>query len=183
MLAAGVLSGLLVLLHIRNVGLTLGLVSIAIVRLCWNRSRLVALAAPIVLIVLGRTWLTNHLWVTLVTTPHAALSQWTGIGPMVVETASRAMALFFDQEHGLLLWAPLYLIAPVGDRVLFRRSRTVAVELLVLSALYLVPVLLPTVNPHGWRGGWSPAARFLVPIAPFLGLPIALALGRNGCCS
>jgi hypothetical protein len=26
----------------------------------------------------------------------------------------------------------------------------------------------PVLNAHGWRGGWTPAARFLVPVAPFL---------------
>jgi hypothetical protein len=34
-------------------------------------------------------------------------------------------------------------------------------------------------NVHGWRGGWSPAARFLVPVAPFLGLALALGISRT----
>jgi hypothetical protein len=29
---------------------------------------------------------------------------------------------------------------------------------------------IPTLNAHGWRGGWTPAARFLVPVAPFLAI-------------
>lgn len=176
--AAGLLSGILVLLHIRNVGLTLGLLLIGAGRLRSHRRRLLALAAPVVLMALGRTWLTHHLWGTLVTTPHAAWSPGTGGAAMVLEMADRGLALLFDQEHGLLPWAPLYLIAPVGWWLLFRRSRAVAVELVVLSALYLVPVLVPVLNAHGWRGGWSPAARFLVPIAPFLGLPLAAALAE-----
>ena len=29
---------------------------------------------------------------------------------------------------------------------------------------------MPMLNAHGWRGGWTPAARFLVPVAPFLAI-------------
>lgn len=175
---AGVLSGLLVLLHVRNVGLTVGLGIVAAVRLRSQRTHLLAFAAPVVLLAVARTWLTHQLWGTLVSTPHAAWAPWTGAAAMLLETAERALALLFDQEHGLLLWGPLYLLAPAGFWLLRRRSRTVAIELIVLSALYLLPVLIPAVNPHGWRGGWSPAARFLVPIVPFLGIPVVAALAE-----
>jgi len=43
-------------------------------------------------------------------------------------------------------------------------------------------VVVPVTNVHGWRGGWSPAARFLVPIAPFLALAVpVLVTERNSC--
>jgi hypothetical protein len=176
MMLAGLLSGMLLLLHVRNVGLTLGLALVAAFRLRGDRARLLAFALPIALAALGRTLLTYHLWGTFVTTPHAAWVPWTGGTSEALEAMRRGMALLFDQEHGLLPWAPLYLLAPAGWLLLLRRSRAVAVELLVLSVAYLIPALVPALNPHGWRGGWSPAARFLVPVVPFLGLPIALAL-------
>jgi hypothetical protein len=176
---AGLLSGLLLLLHVRNVGLTLGLALVGALRLRGDRGRLVALLLPVALAVLGRTLLTYHLWGTLVTTPHANWTPWTGVWAQAVGMIDRGMALLFDQEHGLLLWAPHYLLAPVGWLLLFRRSRAVAIELLALSAIYLVPILVAALNPHGWRGGWSPAARFLVPVAAFLGLPIAMALAEK----
>ena len=31
-------------------------------------------------------------------------------------------------------------------------------------------MICPLTNIHGWTGGWSPAARFVTPIAPILGL-------------
>jgi len=174
--AAGALSGLLLTLHVRNVGLTMGLALVAALRLRGDRVRLVAFAVPVVLAALGRALLTLHLWGTFVTTPHAAWGPWTGLAAQALEMSHRGMAILFDQEHGLLLWAPLYLLAPVGWLLLLRRSRRRAVELLVIGACYLLPVLVPAVNPHGWQGGWSPAARFLVPVAPMLGAPIVLAM-------
>jgi hypothetical protein len=33
---------------------------------------------------------------------------------------------------------------------------------------------MPQTNYHCWHGGWAPAGRFLVPIAPLLALPIGL---------
>lgn len=40
--------------------------------------------------------------------------------------------------------------------------------MLIVAACYLIPVLLPITNVHGWTGGWSPPARFLLPIVPLL---------------
>ena len=36
-------------------------------------------------------------------------------------------------------------------------------------------MLLPLTNPHGWTGGWSPPARFLVPVLPFFALAVVAA--------
>ena len=38
------------------------------------------------------------------------------------------------------------------------------------SAAYVAVMTMPILNAHGWRGGWTPAARFLVPVAPFLAI-------------
>jgi hypothetical protein len=57
-----------------------------------------------------------------------------------------------------------------------RTDRRLAGEVLFLVLCYLVPVLIPAVNVHGWRGGWSPPARFLAPVAPFLVLSIWFAV-------
>jgi hypothetical protein len=45
----------------------------------------------------------------------------------------------------------------------------------LLCGGYLLLVLLPVTNAHGWTGGWSPAARFWVPLVPLLALPVAAA--------
>ena len=43
---------------------------------------------------------------------------------------------------------------------------------------YLFLVLLPLTNAHGWTGGWSPAARFWVPVIPLLALAVVAAAQR-----
>src|SRR5205814_2034004 len=68
---------------------------------------------------------------------------------------------------------------PAAWFVLTRRFRVVGNELLLLVVAYLVFVVMPVTNIHGWRGGWSPAARFLVPIAPFIALAVPLLLTHN----
>ena len=46
--------------------------------------------------------------------------------------------------------------------------------LIVVAAAYLAFVLMPMTNAHGWRGGWSPAARFLVPVVPLAAVALAM---------
>jgi hypothetical protein len=84
------------------------------------------------------------------------------------EALTRAFGLLIDQAHGLLPYAPIYALLMPGLWLAFRDGRSTMKELALVAAAYLVPVLLPFVNPHGWAGGWSPAARFLVPIAPLM---------------
>jgi hypothetical protein len=37
----------------------------------------------------------------------------------------------------------------------------------------MISLILPITNAIGWTGGWSPAARFLVPIVPLLAIGVA----------
>jgi hypothetical protein len=41
---------------------------------------------------------------------------------------------------------------------------------LAFVGAYVGVMTMPMRNAHGWRGGWTPAARFLVPVAPFLAI-------------
>jgi len=172
----GLATGFLLLVHVRNVGLVIGLLLLATWRLRHDRHRAAAFAAGVATMIVVRTALNLYLWGTLVTTPHAHGAPWPGFVATASEIGQRALGLLLDQKHGLLPHAPLYLLAPAGWLALRRRSPEVARELLLPTGAYLLCVLLPTVNYHGWRGGWSPAARFLVPIAPFLALPVVLVL-------
>ena len=133
--------------------------------------------APVASFVVIRTFVNFLFWGTFITNPHAAPAALGTVGATVVEVVTRVCGLLIDQEHGLLAYAPVYLLMLPG--VLFTRkvNRRRFREACVLVAAYLVPVLLPSVNPHGWDGGWSPAARFLVPITPIL---VVLAFGYIG---
>jgi len=172
----GALIGLLLLIHVRNIGLFLALAFLAVWRLeragAVRRTFLAALAAML-LIRVGVNW---WFWGTLFSTPHAHFAGWIGADPFITETLTRTFGLLFDPTHGLLFSAPIYLLAPAALVLLARRSRGAAVELTLIVACYLLFVVNPITNFHGWRGGWSPAARFLVPITPFLamGLPLVV---------
>jgi len=171
MAAIGGVVGILLLLHIRNAGLILGLIVLFLGRI-WHLEHRGSLAAwflgPIALFAAFRTAVNAAFWGTLVTSPHASASLPGGLVATVTEIASRVFGLLVDQEHGLLAYAPVYLLVLPGFFLLRRTGRRGLRDASVLVLAYLVPVVLPGLNRHGWAGGWSPAARFLVPVAPIL---------------
>lgn len=80
--------------------------------------------------------------------------------------------LLFDQEFGLLAYAPLFALAVPGLILLWRHSRRLAVVALVL----VLSVLSVAGAWPMWRGGFNPPARFLVPVIPALALAVAARL-------
>jgi hypothetical protein len=174
----GCATGFLLLLHIRNAGLALALALLAAHRLRSSGWRLAAFGAGLAALLVARTALNWHFWGTLLVNPHVRTDAWPGVVAIAVEAGVRALGLLFDPAHGLVPYAPCYLLAPAGWVWLRRRHPDVAAESLLLVGAYMLPVLLPMTNVHGWRGGWSPAARFLVPVAPFLGLALAFGVAH-----
>ncbi len=84
--------------------------------------------------------------------------------------------LFLDQEFGLLVYAPVFLLAIPGLVALWRQDRVQAV-----AALSLVAVVVLTAGSwHMWRGGFNPPGRFLVPIVGVLAVLVALVWERRG---
>lgn len=172
---AGAVTGLLMLVHARNAGLVAGLAILAIVTL--RRSERGGRALPLFLfglvdVIIVRTIVTYHFWGTFITTPHAHVGGTAGAASSIAETLTRLAGWLIDQEHGLLFHAPIYLLAPAGFFLLRRRNRTLVLQIAGVMALYVGVMALPFINPHGWRGGWSPAARFLVPVVPLLAYPL-----------
>jgi hypothetical protein len=169
-LAAGAATGYVFLLHARNVGLFAGLLAVAVYRSrFWSdeRMRRASFLGGVATLLLVRTAVTYHFWGTWVTTPDARFDIAT---PPVGESLTRLAGWLFDQEHGLLPYAPLYLLVPAGWLALWTRDHEFCVDLSVVMATYVGIMTVPLFNAHGWRGGWSPAARYLVPIAPMLGI-------------
>ena len=114
------------------------------------------LAAAAVML-LARVAVTFDFWGTWITTPHARFGTTGGPGGVVYDPVLRLLGLLFDQSHGLLPVAPIYLLLPLGWVRLWRRDRTFAAQIGILALAYLIPILTPLLNAHGWRGGWSPA--------------------------
>ncbi|GMR23010.1 MAG: hypothetical protein BMS9Abin37_1400 [Acidobacteriota bacterium] len=77
--------------------------------------------------------------------------------------------LLFDQEYGLAVFAPVYLVGLVGLVTLVRRHPFLG----VVAVCVLGAVALPGAAHPLWSGGNSPPARFLFPALPL----VALAAG------
>jgi hypothetical protein len=183
---AGAATGFLLLLHARNAGLIAGLLIVAL--RCLRRAAtfsqrpdrgvLAAFIGGALVLFAVRTGVTYHFWGTWLTTPHARLGAVSGLPPMAGESITRIVGWLFDQEHGLLAYAPIYLLAPAGWFALRRRDRELCTDITILVAAYVAVMTMPILNAHGWRGGWTPAARFLVPVAPFLAILAFSAVAR-----
>jgi hypothetical protein len=171
----GTVAGFLLLVHARNIGIVAGLLILTLLMarqgtVPWTS--FLAFLSGVTAGVLVRTLITFVLWGALVTTPHATFGGIMPAGEFLGEMFARGTGLLFDREFGLLAYGPIYLLAVPGFVVVWRLEPSLSWGLFVLLASYLVPVLLPLTNVHGWTGGWSPAARFLVPIAPLLWLGV-----------
>ncbi len=84
--------------------------------------------------------------------------------------------LLFDQEFGLLAYAPVLALAVPGLVLLWRRDRRLAAT----AAVALLAVALTAGSWHMWRGGFNPPGRFLVPVVPVLWVAVAMAWDRRG---
>lgn len=90
--------------------------------------------------------------------------------PFSVSMLSNGLpGLFFDRQSGLLAYAPLYWIVPA---CWYLTRRTTAGFLVPAALLYLPAAAFTT----GWWAGFSPAARYLVPLMPFAVVVVAEAL-------
>lgn len=114
--------------------------------------------------------------------PQIALHVWTFWawgrfgGPQMLDSLpfraeffrSGGLGLLLDREYGLFGYGPIYLVVPACFALFWRRSW----DLLVPIAL----LYLPMAAFSEWWGGFSPAARYLVPLTPLLAIPVARAL-------
>jgi hypothetical protein len=85
--------------------------------------------------------------------------------------------LLLGREEGLLVYSPLHLLAIPGVLALWRRSTFAWCLSLAIFVPYL---LIAASHDQGGAGGWSPASRYFVPVAPVLVLWLAAWLGRPG---
>ncbi|HJR59143.1 MAG TPA: hypothetical protein VJ813_07095 [Vicinamibacterales bacterium] len=173
----GAAAGLLLLVHVRNVGLVAPLVFLGLLRLVRQRqvSHAVAFLVPLSLLVAARAAITYAFWGTYVTSPHARSGGWPGWPETFSIAGNRLGGLLLDQEFGLLPYAPVFILTGFGAAILWRTHRRLLLQLSGVIAFYVLLICVPSINAHGWTGGWSPVARFLTPVVPLLA--IALCAG------
>jgi hypothetical protein len=149
------------------------------------------LGLAIVVVITHREWLKSQprAWLALaglaVVAPQAALHAttmwaWGHLGgpqmlgglPFNVSGGPKgALGLLLDRERGLLGYAPVYLLAPVWWGLASREHRAL---LLPIACLFIPMSMFVT-----WDAGFSPAARFLVPLMPLVMLPAVRAFASR----
>ncbi len=98
-------------------------------------------------------------------------------GPLMVPVG--LLGLFFDQKYGLLMYNPVYLI-PIAWLFRLAVARRWLNPMwdteLIWSLAVMGPYYLMVADYSRWWGEWCPPARYMLPIAPLLTLPLARAL-------
>jgi hypothetical protein len=100
---------------------------------------------------------------------------WNG-GRDLMLTVSGAMALLFDQQWGLLVHSPVYLLAFVGLLAMDRPGGNAEHRQLAWLAFVSVPYLFVISAFKHWGGLWCPPGRYLLPLVPLFALPLARSL-------
>jgi len=176
--AAGLATGFLVLVHTRNVMLaaTLGALAIWTLLQRGEHRRLILFGSAAMAMLAIRTFVIHEFWGTWITTPLAKVGEWPGAMRFLSIVAGRSAGLAIDQEYGLLLTAPVFVVGVFGAVALARTRPRVMSGIAIVAGGYVTSLVLPLTNPVGWTGGWSPAARFLVPIVPLVAIAVAAGL-------
>ena len=163
-------------LHIKFTPLMLCLAACLTIRL-WPRVRLaLALSIPMLISVL--------LWMSWFYAMYGSFSPFTPYGspnlnsgmPFHVDDMARAtLGLLFDRSFGVLLYSPVFVLAPAGwwRMVRHRRSRWYCVGLTVAVIVFV----LSLTTTFMWWGGASAPGRFLVPAVPLVAAMVAASIG------
>jgi hypothetical protein len=95
--------------------------------------------------------------------------------PSLWRAALYALAgIFLDQNYGILIAAPILIIALAGIPAALARKPRVSWLALAPAFIYLIVICL--VRWHLWYGGLAAPGRLIVVILPALALPLAVAL-------
>jgi len=153
----------------------------------WLHTRYAAIAAPLGLIVASRLVREPRALLALALPAVAALAAWLGMFQAIYGTwdprapyghatdmrlariPHGVSALLLDQQFGLIVNAPIYLVAFAGWVPLIRHRRRLALELAAIT----VPYVIAVAGFHMWWGGRSSPVRFLVPVLLPMAVPLA----------
>ncbi len=171
----GLLIGTLPWFHAKFVVLCAGLAVVLGVAVWRRPGRLAAFAAPIAALI--ASWFFAFYLMYGVADPTMPYGGLGAIEDLAWANVPRGMlGLLFDQEFGLLLHAPVYLLLPFGVAPLLRggRHRVLLVSAAAVGGAFLVSAT----RYYMWWGGLSVPARFLVPVLPFLAPVLAVAIAH-----
>jgi hypothetical protein len=170
----GIVLALLPWMHTKFIVFTAALGAALLVRIWRNVRASAALAVPIALSVAA--WLLSFYVLYGEFDPEAPYGDYVRINVLMKNIPRGLLGLMFDQKFGLLFYSPIYLVAVAGAWMMFRRSGTryLALVLTGVTALFVAS----TTRLYMWWGGSSAPARFLVPILPCLAPMLAVAVAE-----
>lgn len=166
----------------------------ALALLPWLHTKFAVLLACLTLALIVQLWPARRTIIALVGPIAASLAAWAfaaflmygnpnpvaaygGVASLTLSNIPRGvLGLLFDQEFGLLIFTPLYVLAPIGLWHALRspKHRQAALWYSGTAAVFVGLVT----QVYMWWGGLSPPARFLLPVVPLVAPFIAIALDR-----
>jgi hypothetical protein len=168
-LAVGTCLGLLFWLHVKYLILVFILAIFALYYFYKQRvkkERYICFLTPLLLLGFGLMFYLYHFYGSVL--PNAA---YQSIGHPTLFSGNLLTGILgalFDQERGLLINAPVYILTIFGALFLWKKSK----QLVILLSAIILPYFILICSFRDWMGGWSPAARYLVPIvglaSPFI---------------
>ncbi len=168
----GTALALLPWLHTKFVILLAAMAAALLVRL-WRMPRAAAaLAAPVIASV--ALWIGSFYLLYGVFDPQIPYGDFPKLYVLAANIPRGVLGLLFDQKFGLLVYAPIYLLAIGGAWIMVRRPEWRLFGLALI--LTVVGFVASSTRMYMWWGGSSAPARFLVPILPLLAPMIAVAL-------
>lgn len=168
-IATGAALALLPWLHSRFAVIAAVLGVVIVLRLAARPSAVNAIARFLAVpMIAGAAWFAFFWIIWGSPSPTAPYGPDTGTSASYI--AKGLIGLVFDQQFGVLITAPIYVMTVAGMIALFRQSPRLAIELVLL----VVPYAITVASYAMWWAGNAAPARFLVAIVPLAALPIAL---------
>jgi hypothetical protein len=141
--------------------------------LCRRRATLVALIIPVTVALSAYGWFNWFRFDSLTETGYSATyggtphSSWNPIeNPLV-----GLYGLLLSPGRGVLWYAPLIAVAIVSARRFYSERPVTGRAFMILAAAWLAVHSAI----RGWEGGWGWGPRYLLPVLPFLLVPLAVA--------
>ncbi len=158
-------------LHTKFVILLAAAAAALLVRLWRTPRAATALAAPMIVSVV--LWIGSFYLLYGVFDPQIPYGDFPKLYVLAANIPRGVLGLLFDQKFGLLMYAPIYVLAIGGAWIMVRRPewRLFALALILI----VVGFVASSTRMYMWWGGSSAPARFLVPILPLLAPMIAVA--------
>ncbi|MGH9143955.1 MAG: hypothetical protein ACRD2I_22685, partial [Vicinamibacterales bacterium] len=161
-------------LHTKFVILLATMLAALLLRVWRQRRAAAALATPAIVSV--ALWLYSFHALYGVFDPQIPYGDFPKLYVLFSNIPRGVLGLLFDQKFGLLMYAPVYLVAIPGCWMMLRQPQLRQFSAAVLGTV--VVFVASSTRMYMWWGGSSAPARFLVPILPLLAPMIAVALHR-----